>query len=202
MARKSVPARRLSTSAEQDFVLTDEAGREIHVEVRLRRTDPSDPLDALKELFGSELRSLLGDALPDEGAVRRAARLAVAEQAWRQRLGELLETADVMELLGVSRQRVSKLVGEHRLIALPQDGRLRFPAWQFVLQHRNARERLAQAHAALVETGHVSPWSAASWCVADHPELEGHDPVSWLQDGRDGDTLLAVAGRDAARLAQ
>jgi hypothetical protein len=79
---------------------------------------------------------------------------------------------------------------------------LRFPAWQFVLRDRNARERLAQAHTLLVEKGHLSPWSAASWCVADHPELEGHDPVSWLHEGRDGDALVTVAARDAARLAQ
>lgn len=197
-----MPARRSSAGTQHDLVLTDEAGREIHVEVKLRGTDPADPLETLKELFGSELRSLLGDALPDEGAVHRAARLAVAEQAWRQRLGDLLETADVTKLLGVSRQRVSKLAAEHRLVALPQKGRVRFPAWQFVLQRRDARERLARAHAVLVEAGRLSPWSAASWCVADHPELEGHDPVSWLQDGRDGDILLEVAARDAARLGQ
>ncbi len=194
--------RRSGTGAAHDLVVTDEAGNEIHVEVKVHATKPSDPFDGLKDVFGDEMRSLLGDALPDEGAVRRAARLAFAEHAWRLRLGDTLETADVMDVLGVSRQRVSRLVSERRLIALSQQGRWRFPAWQFAIDRRDARERLAAAHAALVETGHLSAWAAASWCVTDHPELEGLDPAGWLRDGRDGEAVAKVAAKDAARLAQ
>ncbi|MDQ3607444.1 MAG: helix-turn-helix domain-containing protein, partial [Actinomycetota bacterium] len=90
-----------------------------------------DAFDAVGDAFAQELRELLGQTPPASGAVRRAARLAVAEQAWEQRLGELLDTRDVVEIIGVSRQRVSRLVADRRLIALPQGGRPRFPAWQF-----------------------------------------------------------------------
>jgi hypothetical protein len=153
-------------------------------------------------IFADEVRSLLGDAVPDAEAVRRAARLAVAEQAWAERLGTLLETRDVVDLLGVSKQRVSTLVRDHRLIALPQGGRMRFPAWQFATTDPQDREALAAAHQEIVRTGAVSPWTAASWFQQRHPELDARDPVSFMRDGGDRTRLLAVAGRDAARLAQ
>jgi hypothetical protein len=153
-------------------------------------------------VFADEVRALVGDAVPDPAAVRRAARLAVAEQAWTDRLGTLLETRDVVELLGVSKQRVSTLARDHRLIALPQAGRLRFPAWQFAATDPQAREALAAAHHELVSTGVVSPWTAASWFQQRHPELDARDPVSFVREGGDRAHLLAVAGRDAARLAR
>jgi hypothetical protein len=164
--------------------------------------EPTDPFGAVGEIFADELRALLGDALPDPGAVRRAARLAVAEQAWSQRLGSLLETRDVVDLLAVSKQRVSTLAREHRLIALPQGGRQRFPAWQFAASKPQDRECLATAHRQLVQVGALSPWTAASWFQQDHPELEGRDPVGFLLETGTRTRLLTVAGRDAERLAQ
>jgi hypothetical protein len=161
-----------------------------------------EPAAALGAIFAEEVRSLVGDELPDPAAVRRAARLAVAEQAWEQRLGELLETRDVVELLQVTRQRVSTLAKGHRLIALNQRGRRRFPAWQFAGTDGDDRSCLGAAHRRLVEQGGMSPWSAASWFLTGHPDLEGRDPVAWLREGSDGDRVLLAAQRDAARAAQ
>lgn len=135
------------------------------------------------EIFADELRSLLGDALPDPGVARRAARLAVAEQAWAERLGRLLDTRDVVQLLDVSKQRVSTLARDHRLIALSQGGRMRFPAWQFAARDAVERENLAAAHRQLVESGGLSPWSAAAWFQGEHPELDGEDPIEFLRAG-------------------
>lgn len=163
---------------------------------------PTDPFGAAGKIFADELRTLLGDALPDPGAARRAARVVVADQAWSQRLGSLLETRDVVDLLEVSKQRVSTLAREHRLIVLPQGGRQRFPAWQFAASEPQDRECLAAAHQRLVEVGALSPWTAASWFQHEHSELEGRDPVTFLRDSGDRTRLLAVAGRDAERLAQ
>jgi hypothetical protein len=160
------------------------------------------PSDDAGRIFAEEVRSLVGDAAPDPRAVRRAARLAVAEQAWAERLGTLLDTRDVVELLGVSKQRVSALARDHRLIALSQGGRMRFPAWQFATNDPEDREALAAAHHELVGTGSVSPWTAASWFQQEHPELDARDPVSFVREDGDRTRLLAAARRDAARLAQ
>jgi hypothetical protein len=161
-----------------------------------------EPFAVLGALFADEVRSLVGDELPDAAAVRRAARLAVAEQAWEQRLGELLDTRDVIELLQVTRQRVSMLAKDDRLIALAQAGRLRFPAWQFAGTDGDDRACLGAAHRRLVDEGGMSPWSAASWFLTEHPDLEDRDPVAWLREGGDNHRVLLAAQRDAARAAQ
>lgn len=161
-----------------------------------------DAFDAAGDAFAQELRELLGQTPPASGAVRRAARLAVAEQAWEQRLGELLDTRDVVEIIGVSRQRVSRLVADRRLIALPQGGRPRFPAWQFAVATGEDRDCLATAHRTLVDAGGLSPWSAAAWFQAEHPELDGEDPVGFLRSGGERQRLLVAAQRDAQRVGQ
>jgi hypothetical protein len=160
------------------------------------------PADDVGRVFAAEVRALVGDALPDSSTVRRAARLAVAEQAWTARLGTLLEARDVVELLLVSKQRVSTLARQRRLIALPQDGRMRFPAWQFAVNEASDRETLAAAHRELVDTGALSPWAAASWFGEEHAELDGRDPVAFLRQGGARSRMLDAARRDAARLAQ
>jgi hypothetical protein len=170
--------------------------------IDLVQENAQDPYGVAGEIFAEELRSLLGDALPDPGVARRAARLAVAEQAWAARLGRLLDTRDVVDLLKVSKQRVSTLARDHRLIALSQGGRLRFPAWQFAVREAGDREGLAAAHRQLVESGGLSPWSAASWFQGGHAELDGKDPVEFLRTGGNRERLLTVARRDADRLAQ
>ncbi len=59
----------------------------------LEQATPGSDAERLADVFASELRSLLGDDLPDEQAVRRAARQTFAEQAWQRRLGELVDVA-------------------------------------------------------------------------------------------------------------
>lgn len=153
----------------------------------------------LAEVFASEVRILAGQDDVDEQTVRRAARIAVAENAWRRHLGTLLRARDVAELLGVTKQRVSALTTAGRLIALhAQDGSIGYPAWQFADGH--AWEPLVVSFRALSRTG--SEWSAASWCVTPHPELETKSPVQWLATGRSGEVLVEVAKRDAGRLAE
>ncbi len=163
---------------------------------------PGTEADRLADVFTCELRSLLGDDLPDDEVVRRAARQTFAEQAWRRRLGELVDVAGVVDLLGVSRQHVNTLINQHRLIALPVNGRRRLPVWQFAGSDGAQRTCLAAAHRELVHTGGLSPWAAAAWLQADHPELDARDPLGFLRAGGGCERVLAVAGRDAARAAQ
>jgi hypothetical protein len=175
---------------------------ERRAEIERQLDETAGPLESIGDVFAAEVRTLLGDDLPGPEVVRRAARLAVAEQAWEQRLGALLETRQVTGLLGVSRQRVSTLAREHRLIALSEGGRLRFPAWQFALRDPGERESLAAAHHRLVDDGGLSAWSAASWLNAGHPELDGKAPVEFVRDGGDRALVVLAAERDAARARQ
>jgi plasmid maintenance system antidote protein VapI len=146
------------------------------------------------ELLGEE-RSLT------VAAAQRGALLAAAGQAWENELGPLLGTADVRELLGVSRQRVDELLRSKRLIALPDSaGRRRYPAFQF---HDGQPLRSLIAAFWTIADAAISPWTAASWCTApDEDALEGLSPVAWARGDRDADQLARAARQDAARLNQ
>jgi hypothetical protein len=132
---------------------------------------------------------------------RRAGMLAAAGAAWENELGPLLTSAQVRELLGsVSRQRVDELLRSRRLIGMSdRSGRRRFPLFQF----RDGRpiETLVAAYWTVV-AGDADEWTAASWCVAPDPALDGSSPVQWSKADSDAELLLRVARQDAARFAQ
>ncbi len=144
------------------------------------------------ELLGAD-RSLSVEA------ARRGGLLAAASQAWENELGPLLDTAEVRELLGVSRQRVDELLRSKRLIALLDSaGHRQYPAFQF--HDGRPLQSLIAAFWTLADAA-ISPWTAASWCIAsDDDALEGLSPVAWAHDGRDDADLARVARQDAARL--
>jgi hypothetical protein len=150
--------------------------------------------------FAQTVGALLGrERSLSVDAARRGALLAAAGQAWESELGPLLSTADVRELLGVSRQRVDELLRSRRLIALLDSaGRRRYPAFQF--HDGRPLQSLVAAFWSIADAA-IDPWTAASWCTAaDDDALEGHSPAAWARDGRDATLLARVARQDAARL--
>ena len=163
-----------------------------------RAREDSDPwVDA----FAQTVRRLIGSEGLSPEAARRAALLAVSETVWGDHLGPTLRSADVGALLGgVTRQRVSELAREHRLIALRErSGRTQFPAMQF--RDGEPLQPLVKAFW-IVADAPVDPWTAASWSVSPHDGLDDLSPAQWARGDRDADQLLRVAGRDAARLGQ
>jgi hypothetical protein len=152
--------------------------------------------------FVETLNEVLGDRpLPVEDA-RRGALLAAAGIAWEDAVGPLLTGQQARELMRVnSRQRLDQLAKEGRLIVLERDQQKRYPAWQFGDDGRPL-DALVDGHRMLVDEGHLSPWSAASWCTHEHPELGGRSPRDWAAAGEDTKRLLLVATRDAARAGQ
>jgi hypothetical protein len=132
-------------------------------------------------------------------AARRGGLLAVASQAWENELGPLLGTAEVRELLSISRQRVDELWRSRRLIALLDSaGRRQYPLFQF--HDGRPLQPLIAAFWTVADVA-LSPWTAASWSVAaDNDALEGMSPAEWAKAGRDPTLLERVARQDASRL--
>jgi ribosomal protein S13 len=153
------------------------------------------------EFLLEELRRLLDEGELDREALERAARIAAAEQSWRDNLGTLLSADDVAQILGTDPEDVRRRRQASELIGLStSDGDEQYPAFQF--QDGKTNPALAQAHGLLVEEGHVSPWTAASWVQTSHPELEQLSPAQWTGTNRDAAVLIEVAEHDAHRLAQ
>lgn len=159
--------------------------------------------EAAAAAFAQTLQDVLGERALSLDAARRAALIAASSAVWEDAVGPLLSGAEARELLGgVSRQRLDQLLKSGKLVALQERSGARcFPAWQFDDAGRPLSELVA-AHRTLVETGELSPWTAASWCVHAHPELAGRSPREWAHAGGDAQRLAEVARRDAGRAAR
>ncbi len=134
----------------------------------------------------------------DAGALgRRAALLTAAEAVWSRHLGPMLESREVQELLGVSRQAVSDFHRRRRLLALRgEDGRVRFPAFQF--GRGGVRKAVAEVLAVLA-AAELSPHTLASWWKTPQRALDGTTPAVWLARGQDAKRVVEAAHRSAAR---
>lgn len=157
------------------------------------------PFEQAVRRLSSEIVRLLGDTPIDDTTIDRAARVVTAEQSWRHGLGVVLSELDTAMLLGVTVDRLAAMQDAGEVISLVDRRGLRtYPAYQF--QDGSPSACLVRAHRVLVEKGHLSEWSAASWDRSPHPELENCSPAQWSAEGGDNDRLLVVAGRDASRL--
>lgn len=174
--------------------------------------DPFSQIEAgveqgLAELFdNASVVAVLGRRGGDElfEAGRRAVQLAVSPIVWSERLGPMLDTAQVCKWLGVTRQAVAKAVDTGRLMALPAGKYRRFPAWQFSFANKTAiRGEVAELLAAFREVyPDIRPLQIASWAMTAQPELAGSTPAAWLTEAGAVEPLLDAARRTAVALAQ
>ena len=132
---------------------------------------------------------------------RRAVLLAAVDLIWRRKLGRLLSRAELQELLGQkTRQAVSELVRNRRVLALPSEGAgYLFPAFQIDASKRRIYPAIPRVLAAFKDAVD-SPFSIAAWFVEPDPSLDEGTPADWLREHRDADRLLIAAQRRAAEL--
>lgn len=174
-----------------------------------------DALRWVEEGFETELglivRERLGGdrglgLLADDEALelgRRGAREALAPLLWKKLAGEVLDTTQVVELLGVTRQAINKRVKNQSLLALPARRTTYFPAWQFDLDKREVRTVVKDVlHAFATGLGETDPFVVTSWASSpQYEELEGLSPQDWLTKGGDEHMLKLSAQRAASALA-
>jgi hypothetical protein len=167
----------------------------------------------LDEIFGNEeIIEVLSRRDPEDliEVGRSAARLAVAPLLWDARLGAMLDTGQVTERLGKSRQAVAKDVDARRLIAIPAARTRRFPVWQFNFFGNNAPNSKAEIRPAVAQIvgafQEIYPAAdahqIAAWAMTPQPELDGETPAQWLDKAEDLGPVLDAASRAAYALAQ
>lgn len=100
---------------------------------------------------------------------------------WRRELlAGALSAGQVARLLGVSRQTPHDRVKAGSLLAVMENGTLRFPPWQFdPAGPDGVLEGLPEVIRALA----VPPLSKISWLVRPQPGLEGRTPLAALRAG-------------------
>jgi hypothetical protein len=133
---------------------------------------------------------------------RRAARVAVAPLVWSQAVGERLDTGQAMEVLGVTRQALSKRVAAGSLVGIPGRGTTYFPAWQFDMEKCEVRPSVRHVIGTFAEVlGKPDPHMIAAWATTpQHEDLDGMTPSEWIVKGEDLGSLIQAARRAAGRL--
>jgi len=120
--------------------------------------------------------------------------LADARLRWirdRQRLltseGQPLVTRAVCDVLGVTRQAISKARGDGRLVGVPNGrGGYLYPVWQF--GPSGPLKGLRDIHRLLDN----DPWTVIAFVLAPNPRLDDDTPLQALRAGRLPDVLRAA----------
>lgn len=112
---------------------------------------------------------------------------------WHRLIGPLLEADEVELSLGVSGQELRQLIAERKLLALPWQGRLVFPAFQFGYdgQPFDVLPKILTAF------GDTSPFQIAAWFQTSQPFLEDVPPVRWIELQLEEEQLVSAARKKA-----
>lgn len=146
---------------------------------------------ALRDPDGSRAAGLADASTLVEQAV---ARMLGASSAWSDHLGPVYDARGVQEILGVTKQAVSK---RHLLALTTGSGRVVYPAFQFTAS--GVVPGVAEV-VALLSDELVSPWTVASWLVSPAGDLDGSPPIDVLASGETA-PVLALAREWARALA-
>ncbi len=185
----------------------EEAVRELR-----RRRDNDVGLSAAVAVAESFVEALAADAellgkLDDDEAMRlgrRAAAQVLAAVRWSQVVGDRLDTSQVVQLLGVSRQALAKRQNTGSLLGLPGDGTTWYPTWQFDIDGARIRPEVRDLIGAFRDRlDDIDPLVVAAWATTHQDEdLAGETPAQWLRAGRDTTQLRQAAERASARLSR
>ncbi|MYB10907.1 MAG: hypothetical protein F4Y28_13140 [Acidimicrobiia bacterium] len=163
-------------------------------------------VDAFLERLSSARRDI-DEIDPDEARNLgiRAAEDAIASARWSRLVGDRIDTSEAAELLGVTRQALSKRQTSGSLLGLPGRGTTWYPTWQLDIDKKEIRSEVRQIIGAFRDSlgKKADPFLIASWAsTAQHEDLGGLSPAEWLARGNDLEDLRQAAQRTAERLAQ
>lgn len=137
------------------------------------------------------LESWLGPA-PSEPVALELRSLRQRFQLRRQVLSRTLGADEVAELLQTrSRQTAHDRAKAGTLLAIRDNGRLRFPLCQF---DPEGPDGVAPGLAEVLQALHLPALAKAAWLERPHPALEGQSPIARLKQG-ELDGVLAAAQR-------
>ena len=130
---------------------------------------------------------------PDTHAAGYEAAVAAGAQARTEifKRGDMLNSQDVADKLGVSRETVNQRRRNRELLALRHEGRgFRYPAWQI---EPGVRDAIADV---LVELGDSADcWAAYLFFTQPNPLLSGATPLQALKARKSAQVLRAAAAQ-------
>ena len=146
---------------------------------------------ALQQITSTETVDPTADALAESIAGRTFTRqeriqlemetLARHFQHRRQLLARSLSASQVAQLLGTSRQTPHDRVSGQTLLAIKDNGKLCFPAWQF---DPAGSDGVMEGLPAVLKALAMSDYGKLNWLTHANPYLEGQTPIQALKTGQ------------------
>jgi hypothetical protein len=114
----------------------------------------------------------------------------------RQLLDAAFTATQVAELLGTSRQTPHDRVNSQTLLALRENGKLYFPAWQF---DPAGPDGVIDGLPAVLKALAMSDYAKLNWLTRANPYLDGQTPVQALKAGQKERVLAEAAAVEASQ---
>lgn len=186
---KADRSRRRSRSRAHAAERLEQADRRLAGALALREVDDivaetEDAAALLDDPGTSRVSPLTGEMVPgaQEMARVRRANLMRAFTERRALLADALSVAEVAELLGVGRQTPHDRVKAATLLAVKENGKLRFPDWQF---DPDGPDGVVPGLTEVLRAmeGPISAVGRIRWFVAPKPLMDGRTPLEALRAG-------------------
>lgn len=107
----------------------------------------------------------------------------------RHLLENAFTSSQVAKILGTSRQTPHDRVGGQTLLAIKENGKLLFPAWQF---DPSGSDGVLEGLPQTLKTLDMSDYAKLNWLTRANPYLDGITPLKALQQGQ-SDRVLEQA---------
>lgn len=107
----------------------------------------------------------------------------------RHLLENAFTSSQVAKILGTSRQTPHDRVGGQTLLAIKENGKLLFPAWQF---DPSGPDGVLEGLPQTLKTLDMSDYTKLNWLTRTNPYLDGITPLQALQQGQ-SDRVLEQA---------
>jgi hypothetical protein len=114
----------------------------------------------------------------------------------RQLLSDALTAPQVAQLLGTSRQTPHDRVASQTLLAIKDNGALRFPTWQF---DPSGSDGVVEGLPEVLKALQMSDYAKLNWLTRNNPYLEGQAPIQLLKQGARASVLQAAADAGAGQ---
>ena len=141
---------------------------------------------------------------PDDARAlgRRSARSGLAALIWASKLGDMLNTTEVSNRLGISRQALAKRLAAGTILGIPGRGTTLYPIWQFSPSQDEVRPEIREIFQIFVdELRSLDAYTVSSWMMTPSDDLRGFSPHHWLIKFDDYGPVYDAARHLASRLA-
>lgn len=170
---------KISSAATSVYYVKAPAGGKMKIQATLREKFGG-PVD-VEEVRDAQNKVLIRQASPDELASWESSNIEQEFAVRKALLAKARPIEKVRELLDIkSRQTLHNWISQSKIIALPENGRLLLPLWQF---EASTDDKLVPGFSEVLRALNRNSFSAAHWFTSPNVQLGNKPPIALLRAG-------------------